>query len=128
MSCLFQSLSAFVKIDPDSLRKQICSFLSADEILIQPDMKVSDAIKFQPDIPSMSLEQYTYIMSLQNTNGGAIEIRAFCALYNLNVRVLQCGPRQGGKPIEFIFKDSLPWITISWNGGHYEPVTDYQSV
>ena len=121
MSCLFDSLGYLVKVQPDTLRKQICDFLRTDAVLISPDLKASDAIKFQPDIPSMSLEQYVHIMSLQHTNGGAIEIRAFCNLYNRNIRVVQCGQRQGGKPIEFISKDEHPWITISWNGGHFEP-------
>lgn len=122
MSCLFQSLGFFVRVDQVTLRRQICSFLAEDNVLIKPDLKVSDLIKFQPDIPSMSLEQYVHLMSLQHTNGGAIEIRAFCILYNKNVRVVQCGARTSEKNIEFYTQEDFPWVVISWNGGHFEPV------
>lgn len=121
MSCLFQSLATFVKVSADDLRRQTCQYLSTDPVIIQPDAKASDVIKFQPDIPSSTLEEYVRAMSFQNTNGGAIEIVVFCSLYSRNVRVVQCGTRQGNMPIEFISNLSNPWITISWNGGHYEP-------
>lgn len=122
MSCLFQSLSFFIRRHPEELRKQICDYLLTDAILIKPDAKVSDIIKFQPDIPSTSLERYVQIMSQQSTMGGAIEITAFCNLYKLNVRVVQCGTRVSTMPIEFINDPMNKWVTISWNGGHYEPV------
>ena len=122
MSCLFQSLGYFVRVHPDILRRQICEFLATDPVIIQPDFKVSVAIKFQPDIPSTSLAQYVQMMSLQHTNGGAIEIRAFCLLYNKNVKVELCGQHVSQKPIEFAYNPHFDWVKISWNGGHYEPV------
>ena len=122
MSCLFQSLGCFIKVCPEELRGQICRYLTTDPVLISPDLKVSDVIKFQPDIPSMSLAQYVQLMSIHSTNGGAIEIRAFCNIYKVNVRVVQCGVRRTEKHIEFINDITLPWITVSWDGGHYEPV------
>ena len=122
MSCLFQSLGSFVKTTPEELRRQICAYLLTDAVLIEPDSKVSELIKFQPDIPCESLEQYVQAMSRPNTNGGAIEISAFCELYSRNVKVIQVGARQCATYVEFISKPSNPWVTVSWNGNHYEPV------
>lgn len=61
------------------------------------------------------------------TWGGAIEIKTFCEMYQVNVMVLNIRNNETDKdsPKEIKFIASSPstrWIGISWNGGHFEPV------
>lgn len=118
MSCLFDSLSRFVKderINGQTLRAIICDFLHINPMLID-DMNAETVIKEENGMP---LEQYVANMRNPGTYGGAIEIRAFTKLFKINVLVKSL---PNNKNIEFIENRDFLWSIISWNGGHYEAV------
>lgn len=123
MSCLFESLGKFVHVHPKELRFIICVYLSTNPDLA--GIKASECVEMQPDIPSDSsdnpLAKYIHQMSQTHVMGGAIEITAFCQLYKHNVRV-NVIHIPNSKSIEFTIDESYPWATVTWNGGHYEPV------
>lgn len=123
MSCLFQSLSSFVSHqDYSKLRQDICDFLEQNpKILGDLDLKAI----FETE--QISLENYIKHMRNNATWGGAIEIRAFCEMYNVNVLVKNIRnntlDKNSPKDIEFLSSESVnKWVVISWNGGHFEPV------
>ncbi len=66
---------------------------------------------------NMSISDYVVKMRNSSTWGGAIEIKAFCDLYNVEVNVYQTN-----NIINFISND-IPYITINlrYNGNHYTP-------
>jgi len=130
MSCLFVSLAHFVEnMDATRLRKMIVDYLEKDPILIADSLKFSDVLKWEDE--SISKELYLYHMNMESTWGGAIEIRAFCNLFQSRVAVvLACGEEILFEP--FLEEDSneknnklenkeLPLLKISWLGNHYEP-------
>lgn len=121
MSCLFQSLSAFIQnTDATALRHIIADYLEKNPVLYDNE-KISDIVQWEDGRPT--LEQYVAKMRLQSTWGGAIEIKAFCDLFRASVSVLVLRDKkmveftpsstQGPEPLRF---------TISWNGFHYEPM------
>lgn len=117
MSCLYRALSAFHQgIATEQMRHLICNFLSSD-----PMLGGERASKVIPWETKKTLPQYIQIMKNQNQWGGAIEIKAYCDYFKKNVKVISI-PNQ--RTIEFIAEGGNPndWITISWNGYHYEPV------
>lgn len=120
MSCLFQSLSSFITHhDYIKLRQDICDFLLENPKLIEGmDMKTI------LDLDGLTLENYTSHMRSNSTWGGAIEIKAFCELYKVNILVKNIRRTDEEKDIQFICasEETDKWIVISWNGGHFEPV------
>jgi hypothetical protein len=80
MSCLFNSLSTFVSVSPEKLREDICNFIEANSKALLPglDEKV---------LLGSDLKKYVAAMRQPGTWGGAIEIQAFCQMYNAEVRV-----------------------------------------
>ena len=139
MSCLFQSLSAFIQgTDAASLRHILADYMEKNPVLYDNE-RMSDIVQWEEGRPS--LPQYVARMRLQSTWGGAIEIKAFCDLFHASVSVLVL---RDGKTVEF--KPSPPLVppgattfattgattgattseplqfVISWNGFHYEPV------
>lgn len=121
MSCLFNSLSYFiVNVDPTSMRKMICDYLSTDPILFNNEN--SEEHRFSYLIGRDKFDTYINTMRSENTWGGAYEIKAFCNLFGAIVKVKVLQTNQW---IEFIpseAKNSLPILQISWNGNHYEPI------
>lgn len=116
MSCLFDSLSKFVPVVSSiEMRNLICNFLSRNEKLTD-DLSAEDVIKFESNIP---LEQYVSQMRQTSTMGGATEIKAFCSLFNKNVKVYS---EPNHKTIEFISNETYPFIHLRWTGGHYDPM------
>lgn len=118
MSCLFRSLSFFISnIDTEELRHIITEYISKDPILIQPDIRLSTILS----IDEMSLDAYTSNMKKSSTWGGAIEIKTFCELFQMKVRVYVIQDKQF---IDFIPTnwDGIRCIKISWTGNHYEPL------
>ena len=116
MSCLFDSLSKFIKdesVDGAKLRLLICDFLSSNPSLID-DMTAENIIKEETSLP---IAQYIDFMRRSDTFGGAIEIRAFTKIFHINVLVKSLPNR---KDIEFIENHEYLWAVISWNGGHFE--------
>ena len=122
MSCLYRALSAFHQgIATEQMRHLLCNFLSSD-----PMLGGERASKVIPWETKKTLPQYIQIMKNQNQWGGAIEIKAYCDYFKKNVKVLSI-PNQ--RTIEFIAEGGNPndWITISWNGFHYEPIRNQNS-
>lgn len=128
MSCLFNSLSKFVSDDSGTIRRKICDYLETNPIIFD-DAKAEDVINWESNT---SLSSYVLRMRNTSTWGGAIEIRCFCNIYNLNVEVINI--RGGNRNEKSIFfpksfnsednKETLENIVkISWNGGHYEPIS-----
>ena len=109
MSCLFRSLSKFVNLEEDNLRKKICDFLETNPLLIDGTLKTSD---ITPQ------EFSTYILNMRDcdTWGGGIEIKAFCEIYNYQVNVYI----PNGKIISF-YPKRLPVriINITLTGNHF---------
>ena len=117
MSCLFNSLSAFVPDAPQAIRQRICDFLAADPALYD-DLSASTAIQIESGLP---LAPYIARMRSPSTWGGAIEIRSFVLLWNNSVKVWDIRQRRW---IEFPTAkgDVANAFAISWTGGHYEPM------
>jgi len=114
MSCLFHSFSKFIGKEHFEIRKEICDYLQEDNVLFD-NLTISDIAEFE----GISKEQYINDMRQHHTWGGAPEIKAFCELYNIGVKVLVI---HDNKEIEFIPKTQTKIIKISWNGGHFEPL------
>ena len=108
MSCLFRSLSKFVNLEEDNLRKKICDFLETNPELI-------DTVKLS-DITPQKFSTYILNMRDCDTWGGGIEIKAFCEIYNYQVNVYI----PNGKIISF-YPKRLPVriINITWTGNHF---------
>lgn len=119
MSCLFRSLSYFItNLEAEELREIISDYIAKDPIIIPPDGRLSSYLSLE----NKNINDYSMDMRKNSTWGGAIEIRAFCELFQIKVYVLVL---QDNKYIEFVptnCKDSHKYIKISWNGNHYEPI------
>ena len=98
MSCLFDTLCKFVDLNSQELRNNICNYLSENPKMFE-NVSASDYV-------SWSNEGYNslndYILSMRNpgTWGGAIEIKAFCNMYFMNVNVLDT--RTNKNTIQFV--------------------------
>lgn len=116
MSCLFDSLSTFIPVVSSfEMRTLICDYLEKNEKLTD-DLSAEDVIKFESN---MSLDAYVSNMRQLSTMGGATEIKAFCNLFQKNVKVESL---PNNKIIEFIAKPEYPFIFLRWTGGHYDPI------
>lgn len=115
MSCLFNSLARFVAdINGESLRKNICDYISTNPKLMSDDTDIATIIFAET---GLAADTYTGLMRNPSTFGGAIEIRAFTKLYNLNVCVKSV---PNNKTIEFIENPDYAWCVLEWTGNHYE--------
>lgn len=120
MSCLFRSLSFFVdSVDEDGLRQIICDYLEKNPPLMS-DMTLQDILH----IDGVDTDDYVRGMRNPSEWGGAIEIKAFCEIYQVGVVVRVRSTRK-----EIVFKPSslenatcLRAVRIEWQGSHYEPV------
>ena len=117
MSCLFRSLSFYLTgIDESGLRTQICNYLENNPPLMD-DLRIEDILKTEGG----DLNRYVQAMRNEATWGGAIEIKAFCELFQVGVEVLV---RQTGKYIVFHPKEARTtplFVRIEWMGNHFEP-------
>lgn len=116
MSCLFQSLSYFLAHkDYSRLRQDICNFLDSNQPLVD-DLTIKDIAEFD------GINKETYIQNMRNDNtwGGAPEIKAFCEMYKVKVKVII---GQNGKQIEFnpSNQEATKFVVITWSGNHFEP-------
>jgi hypothetical protein len=117
MSCLFQSLGYFLTdTNPERLRQEICNYLSSNPKLID-NLSIEELASFE----GTNLKNYISDMRQSSTWGGAIEIKAFCDIFNINVNVIILKDK---KTVNFLSTNqpSLGTITISWNGSHFEPI------
>ena len=122
MSCLFHSLCRFVSHgDYKKLRQDICNFLDANQPLLD-DLTIKEIA----ELDGITKEQYIQNMRDDNTWGGAPEIKAFCEMYKVIVKVvilsshkvIDFTPRIADEPTQKIDR----YVIISWNGSHFEPV------
>jgi hypothetical protein len=115
MSCLFHSMSAFLKEDPQVIRNKICDYLQTNPTIM--DMSASDIIFFDS---GKQLDDYVRNMRLSHVWGGAIEIAACIRIWNRPIRVRV---ERTGEFIDFTAPncDGIP-MTFRWTGGHYDPI------
>lgn len=115
MSCLFNSLSYFIKNNSYNIRQQICDYIEQNKPLIE-GLETKDIIKY---------EGPNYIQNMRNisTWGGAIEIQAACNLWKYKIIVNNHRDRKHSR-IEFMPVSSVvvQTIELQWTGGHYEPI------
>jgi hypothetical protein len=116
MSCLFNSISYFVKENSFIVRNKICDYL-------QNNGKIIDGL--ETDFV-LNLENKNYISKMRNPSvwGGAIEIQAACNIWNLCIIVKN---KRGNENSEIEFlplqqSDTTNKIYLEWTGGHYEPI------
>ena len=116
MSCLFKSLAPAVCIDPEILRETIAAYLKTDPLLLD-DIRAGDVIKMSE---GQNLQEYTAKMSQSTTWGGAIEIKAFCELFHMDVtvHVLYTGKQFTVDSS----KEPSHNVHISYTGNHFEPM------
>ena len=115
MSCLFNSLSYFIKDDSFKIRQTICDYLEQNKPIID-GLDTTEILKY---------ENNNYIQNMRNTCtwGGAIEIQCACNIWNVRIIVLN-NRDSGNRSIEFIQLSGQydRTIYLDWTGGHYEPV------
>lgn len=117
MSCLFRSLSYFIKENTQVIRQKICIYLEKNNTII-------DGIDTKKILKMEGTSNYTKNMRKSSTWGGAIEIQAACNIWNLKCIVRNIRNRRG-RDIEFLPVNGgkiKKTIVITWNGNHYEPV------
>jgi hypothetical protein len=115
MSCLFNSLSAFIRETPYDIRQIVCDYLEKDFPIINGlDTKFI-----------LELENPNYVIDMRKTStwGGANEIQAACSIWRIRVIVKNYRDR-GEKDIEFIpiHGEYVKTVSLYWTGGHYEPI------
>jgi len=115
MSCLFNSLSYFIKEDSFVIRQKICDYL-------QNNSPIMDGLD-TAFILNLENPNYIAMMRQPSTWGGAIEIQAACNIWNTKIMVSNIRNRDGSQ-IEFIPINNIYHNTIylEWSGGHYEPI------
>lgn len=120
MSCLFRSLSAFVhSVNEDELRQIICNYLEKNPNIMD-DLSLKDILH----IDGMETADYVRSMRHNSTWGGAIEIKAFCEIYQVGVvvRVRQTQKDVVFKPSSMRDATCINAVMIEWMGNHYEPL------
>jgi hypothetical protein len=115
MSCLFNSMSYFLKEDSSTIRQKICDYLENND-------KIIDGIETK-EILLMDSNNYIPNMRKTSTWGGAIEIQSACNIWNMSVIVHDIRNKRNDK-INFIPINGNvnKTINITWSGGHYEPI------
>ena len=116
MSCLFDSLSKFTTHSSNDLRRHIVSYLRTNP-------KLMDETTFEELMKWEETDSGSYIneMSGESTWGGAIEIKAFVNMFQVNVNVhipmIQ-------KIFEFKYEqeNNDKYVNILWTGNHFVPL------
>ena len=120
MSCLFNSLSYFIKDESFKIRQTICDYLQENKPIID-GLETKEILRY---------ENSNYIQYMRNTStwGGAIEIQCACNIWNSRIIVLNNRDR-GNRTIEFLPLSNQyeKTIYLDWTGGHYEPVRNHQN-
>lgn len=112
MSCLFDSLSKPTRYGSYQLRRIICSYLSKDPIMIQPDIRASQIVEWESE---QDLDEYVREMKHPSTWGGCIEIAAFCNLFHCKVNVHM----RGGVVEHLPMNDIRYTADVFYSGSHY---------
>ena len=117
MSCLFNSLSYFIKDDSLKIRHAICDYLDQNKSIID-GMETREILQYENNNDN-------YVQNMRNTCtwGGAIEIQCACNIWNSRIIVIN-NRDIGNRQIEFIPLSGQYERTmyLDWTGGHYEPV------
>ncbi len=117
MSCLFNSMSYFLKLDPQVIRNKICDYLVSDPELID-GMKASEIVDIESNLP---LNLYILRMRSPASWGGAIEINCATKIFNYDFEVLNVRSNPHSI-INFEHTGNVNIGKMTWSGGHYEPV------
>ena len=123
MSCLFDSLSHYIEnVSSHELRSMVTEYLEKDPVFFEEldnHGRLSSLLKYED--PRFSLASYVQSMKQDSTWGGAIEIRAFCELFQVRV-VVRIYSNE--KTIEFFpqNKDPHHTVEIGYTGNHYVPI------
>ena len=99
-------------VDGNIMRSIICDYLEKDPIIFD-DMNVSKII--DPE----QINGYVENMRNENTYGGALEIKSFCKIFNLNVLIKSL---PNNRDIEFLENKDHCYIGLYWTGDHFEPI------
>lgn len=115
MSCLFDSLSYFIKLDSFTIRNIICNYLEQNNKIIDG---LDTEFILSLDMPK---EEYIKQMKKRYTWGGAIEIQAACNIWN--TKIIVHNRTNKNSIIEFLPINNKYKYTIEliWTGAHYEP-------
>jgi len=117
MSCLFDSLSSFTNQSSSQLRQNIVAYLNTNPKLMH-DITLNDILGWD----NVDTNNYLDHMRRSDVWGGAIEIKAFVNMFNVNVSV---HVPSHNKIIEFIVDEHNPsrfhTIHILWTGNHFTP-------
>jgi len=127
MSCLFNSMSHFIKEDggPHAIRQRICDYLQ-NNLPILDGMETRDILQLE----APSYEHYISNMRKSSTWGGAIEIQCACNIWNARIIVHDIRSHYSNNKnnkIEFLplraVHSTLTKLDfeLEWSGGHYEP-------
>jgi len=125
MSCLFNSMSHFIKEDwgPTGIRQRICEYLEKNLPILE-GMETRDVLELEAPTAAH------YISNMRNSStwGGAIEIQCACNIWNARIIVHDIRTRNNNNKIEFlplksenVQPHSLEF-NLEWSGGHYEPL------
>jgi hypothetical protein len=132
MSCLFNSMSHFIKEDggPNGIRQRICDYLEK-KLPILEGMETCDVLQLE----APSAAHYISKMRKPSTWGGAIEIQCACNIWNARIIVHDIRTRnnknnnnKNNNKIEFLplkSENAQPHsleLNLEWSGGHYEPI------
>ena len=128
MSCLFNSMSHFIKEDggPNGIRQRICDYLEKNLPILE-GMETCDVLQLE----APSAAHYISKMRNSSTWGGAIEIQCACNIWNARIIVHDIRSHYSNNKnnkIEFLplksenaqQHPSLE-LNLEWSGGHYEP-------
>lgn len=124
MSCLFDSLAHYIdNVSSQELRFMITEYLEKDPVFfdeLDNYGRLSSLLQYED--ARFSLPAYVKNMKEESTWGGAIEIRAFCELFQVRVIVRVYSNK---KSIEFVPQSQNPHHTveIGYTGNHYVPIS-----
>ena len=135
MSCLFNSMSHFIKEDggPNCIRQRICDYLEKNLPILE-GMETHDVLQLE----APTAAHYISKMRKSSTWGGAIEIQCACNIWNARIIVHDIRIRNNknnnnnnnnsnNNKIEFVSlksENAQPHsleLNLEWSGGHYEP-------
>jgi len=126
MSCLFNSMSHFIKEDggPSGIRQRICDYLEKNLPILE-GMETRDVLQLE----APTAAHYISNMRHSSTWGGAIEIQCACNIWNAQIIVHDIRGHNFGNnnKIEFVPLKSVNTqphsleLHLEWSGGHYEP-------
>ena len=119
MSCLYDSISHFLRINSYETRQKICDYLETNPNII-------DGLETKT---ILEIEDPNYIKKMRKTStwGGALEIKAACNIWRIKIIVYI--DRKHSKKIEFVPTDGryIGAIEIEWQGNHYVPIVRNKS-